>query len=119
MPRPKSNSLSRRSESAYDSFVFQGRALWIFPHAKKMVFQGGNHYGNNHDQFRLARPERQLYCCQNINISRFRFNQFEFVFNNPCDTSATILKSDIDNLKTSIEIAERKLHELRVRIARG
>ncbi|NCA95682.1 MAG: hypothetical protein EOM74_01745 [Methanomicrobia archaeon] len=70
-------------------------------------------------QNELKKANHQLDYYHNNSISKFKFDKFESKFNNPYDTSITILKSDIDNLRASIEISKRKLHELRVRIARG
>ncbi len=72
-----------------------------------------------HFQNRLKAEKRQLDYCRKINVSKFRFNRFECIFNNPYDASITFLKSDIENLKTFFEASKGDLHQLRGKIVRG
>jgi len=72
-----------------------------------------------HLQNQLKSIKRWLDHYHKINTSKFKFNKFECIFNNPYDTSITILKSDFENLKTYLEASKIDLHQLRGQIYRG
>ncbi len=72
-----------------------------------------------HVQNELKTANRQLDYYHNNNVAKFKFEKFEYKFNNPYNTSITILKSDLDKHKTFFEESKADLHQLRVKIYWG